>query len=356
MDPTSLQNTSTTSQVFPTLGAEWKILSPIHVVLSIYITFQNSLVIHHYLSDWKRISSSLFILIAAADIGNALSEIGRNILEFSCTKNTTMQVQNWVSRSLILFGMFCYVISSYLYLVLTVIKTVNIVNPFYRLSKWFIYISLSAVSFMYFALYTSDNVFDVVLDGRGFQKCSVYNGLFSYLIFVATLGQITLGFIANYNAYVYQYILIFFLVIQFCVPGIIVLVCMPLQMFYIKKALSASENPALNNANHINITVFMISFLYLCSVTVFAIVSLYIHINFKTIVYWPPHIPIPLLSFGKYTLPLLNAALFPTILILRKLDLRAEFRNYIVKVLLLPLTIFHKVRSLVLRRNGYTEI
>ena len=92
MDPTSLQNTSTTSPVFTTLGAEWEILSPIHIVLSIYITFQNSLVIHHYLSDWKRISSFLFILIAAADIGNALSEIG----------------------------------------------TVNIVNPFYRLSKWFI--------------------------------------------------------------------------------------------------------------------------------------------------------------------------------------------------------------------------
>ena len=207
---------------------------------------------------------------------------------------------------------------------------------------------------MYFALYISDNVYDVVLDGGRFQKCSVYGGLFSYLIFVATLGQITLSFVANYNAYVYENILIFFLVIQYCVPGIIVLVCMPLQMFYIKKAFSASENPALNTANHINITVFMISLLYLCSVTVFAIVSLYIHI--KTMMYWPPHIPIPLLSFGKYTLPLLNAALFPTILILRKPDLRTEFRNYIRKMLLLPRSIFCKVRSLVLRRNGYTEI
>ena len=145
------------------------------------------------------------------------------------------------------------------------------------------------------------------------------------------------------------------LIIQLCLPGMIVLVCMLLQMFYIKKAFSRSENQVVNTANHANLTVFMISLLYVCSVSVYSFRMLFQHIQmFIYNTYTPFHYR--LLSFGKYTLPLVNAALFPTILILRKRDLRAQFRNYIVKMLLLPVTIFGKVRSLVPRRSGYIQI
>jgi hypothetical protein len=58
----------------------------------------------------------------------------------------------------------------------------------------------------------------------------------------------------------------------------------------------------------------------------------------------------------RFTLPLLNAALFPTILILRKPDLRAKYQTYILNVCCLPLTVFRRVCHQVQRRRGYTEI
>ena len=60
---------------------------------------------------------------------------------------------------------------------------------------------------------------------------------------------------------------------------------------------------------------------------------------------------------AQYTVPLLNAALFPTILILRKRDLRITYWNYITHVFSLAVTLCDRVRNLIQgRRGGYTEI
>jgi hypothetical protein len=58
---------------------------------------------------------------------------------------------------------------------------------------------------------------------------------------------------------------------------------------------------------------------------------------------------------ARYTVPLLNAALFPTILILRKPDLRARYRGYISAVLCLPVSLFFRIHRRI-RAIGYTEI
>ena len=355
LETSEIKLVTTTPQIFS--GADWSILTPFHIILSIHIIFQNSLVIHHYHKDWKRLSSLLFILIAAADIGNAFSEMGRNILELLCLNNSSIRMQYWFPFISILFGQFCYVVSSYFYLVLTVIKTINIVNPFYRLNKRYICISLCVVSLTYFALYIYDNFFFITGPGPWTlhpEKCTVNAGFFRDLVAISVLGQTLLG--SNMSSSERDCYAIALLMIQLCIPGFIVLVCMPLQMFYIKKAFSACENPVLNTANHVNITVFMISLLYFCGVSVFSFCILYIDIH--QIIFTDTHVFVNYLwpILGKYTLPLLNAALFPTILILRKPDLRAEFKNYINKMLLLPLSIFLKVRSLVLRRNGFIQI
>jgi hypothetical protein len=135
---------------------------------------------------------------------------------------------------------------------------------------------------------------------------------------------------------------------------------MILQMVYIKKEFRGSENQLLNNANRINFTVFLISLLYLGSVAIFCfpILVAYLKLDFL----FSDH---PEVMIGKFTLPLLNAALFPTILILRnaalfptililrKPDLREVYWNYILTWCYLPLTVFRKVRYQVQRRRGY---
>ena len=138
--------------------------------------------------------------------------------------------------------------------------------------------------------------------------------------------------------------------VQFGLPCLIVLVCMVLQMIYIKKAFVGHENPLLNTANQVNLTVFIISLLYLISV------SLYFMATYPLIEYTDQILVPPLRVLFQFTLPLMNAALFPTILILRKPEMRARYKNYITEALLLPLTIYGKVRHLVQRRRGYTDI
>ena len=66
----------------------WRYFSSVHINLIIYIITQNSLIIYHYYKDWKRLSSFLFILIAATDIGFALSELGRDTLALLCIKDS----------------------------------------------------------------------------------------------------------------------------------------------------------------------------------------------------------------------------------------------------------------------------
>jgi hypothetical protein len=131
---------------------------------------------------------------------------------------------------------------------------------------------------------------------------------------------------------------------------------MVLQMIHIKKSLGGSANPQQQTANQVNLTIFLVSLLYLASVsTYFFIIAIEYHgmnvspkdsaQSFANVV-----------AISLYTLPLLNAALFPTILILRKADLRATYGNYILNVCCMPLTVFKKVRHQVQGRSGYIEI
>jgi hypothetical protein len=136
---------------------------------------------------------------------------------------------------------------------------------------------------------------------------------------------------------------------------------MVLQMMYIKDAFGRSENPQQNIANQANLTVFLVSLLYLSSVSLFAFPMLRVFIN----TFFAPNSDnghdasffiLFTVALGNFTLPLLNAALFPTILILRKPELRAVYRNYTTTVFFFPLTVCDKVRLLVQRRRGYTQI
>ena len=350
----------TTSHTIPIFLHELQYFIPIHIILCIYITTQNSLIIFHYHKDWKRISSLLFILIAATDIGNAFSGFGRSRFTLLCLSNRSVPWRfSYVTlyTFIIRFGQFSFILSAFLNVFLTVVKTINIVNPFHRLNKRAIYVTLVMICFPYVTLLISDSFADY----KEIESFKCYIDLADAFT-IESLGKSTLEYVIkdaddkNFN--LVEYLEIVLLVVEVFLPCLTVLICMIPQMFYIKKAFSRSENPALNNANHVNLTIFLISMLFATSISFFSATVLSSHIC-SLIAGWSSFcfsLPLFLTIFVKYTLPYLNAALFPTILILRKPDLRAEFKNYIMKILFLPLTIFYKLRSVVLRRRGYTEI
>ena len=159
MSRTLSQIDSTTSHL---LLPQLVYFPPFHIILCVYITIQNSLVIFHYRKDLKRLSSLLFILIAAADMGNAISGFGRNILDLLCVTNIIAHLQCSIATISFKFGLFCYAISIFLGVVLTVVKTINIVNPFYRLNKRAVHVTICLFCFVYFALDVSDCYFSLM--------------------------------------------------------------------------------------------------------------------------------------------------------------------------------------------------
>ena len=319
-------------------------LAPVNLTLAVYIIIQNSMIIYHYFKDWKRLSSLLFILIAAADIGSACSAIGRGSITLLCANYEPLPqlLPSWVYVTNISFGYFFYVTSTFLGLVLTIVKTINIINPFYRLQERVLKVCLAIFPSVGLILISADIWYSVKTFG---SFCLGFQGFWMFLTMnLSLVGEATLAI----STLISMALLIF----ELAIPGIIVLICMFLQMSYIKSSFGQSADPRLNTANRANLTIFMISFLYLlsisysCSAIILGFYNIPMNDSILDIYYsWN--------LVAKFTLPLVNAALFPTILILRKAELKVTYRVYISTVLHLPVTVFCSIRH---RVSGYTNI
>ena len=141
------------------------------------------------------------------------------------------------------------------------------------------------------------------------------------------------------------------LYIHYLIPAVTVVICAFIQMRYISRTLQSRQNDYFDSARHINITIGMIAGLFLVCNATFSIII--------TFAACSVHVPPILVGFALYTLPLVNALFFPLILILRKRDLRAEFKKRVLKVLsvLYRVSGFRKIGrffySLYLKIQGY---
>ena len=307
------------------------------------------MIIYNYSKDWKRLSSCLFILIAAVDIGSACSELARGSVGLLCFHDENMTMQPWIFVTYLSFGLLCYVTSTFFGMVLTVVKTINIINPFYRINGRAWRTCLTLFPLIGFTIFVTDTwlwISKMWLSKP--EPC--YKGPWTALLQIQNLGeQILLNFaFERLNT-------IFLVSFQLSLPCLIVLVCMILQIIYIKKALRESADPRQTTANHVTLTIFLISLLYLLSASVYSAFLLFeLFFPGRTIIFLlDPHVYVIPVMVAKYTLPLLNAALFPTILILRKPELKARYRGYVGTVLHAPVSIFYYIRN---RGRGYTVI
>ena len=140
---------------------------------------------------------------------------------------------------------------------------------------------------------------------------------------------------------------------EYSLPCLVVLICMIMQIWYIKRGFAGEGGQ--NTARHASITVLLVSVLYFISNSAFVIVSTLSHV--KAI-----HPSIKsykiLLMTVKFTLPLLNAALFPLIIILRKSSLRGEVKEMFRRILSLVgagfTRMFRRILSLV--GAGFTRM
>ena len=129
---TTANSPTSTSFVFDGHYFGYQYISPLNITIALYIIIQNSVIIYDYHKDWRRISCQFFIMVASVDIGSACLEIGRGSISLLCLKDPSMRMHPWTFLVCQEFGVLCYVTSTFFVLVLTVVKTINIMRPFYR--------------------------------------------------------------------------------------------------------------------------------------------------------------------------------------------------------------------------------
>jgi len=203
-------------------------------------------------------------------------------------------------------------------MVLSVTKTINIVNPFYRINTSVIKVVLVLVSLFW----CSVNLGDLVLAYQQYSprwRCLdwLWN-LSDYYIGVFVLARLTNAYTLDGGVLKMDSSLRFTLLgVHYILPSMIVLVCMAVQMCFIRRVLTNQRD----TANHANLTVLLVSLLFFVCNSAYAIMYASITGLFNSIAY----------CLFRYTLPLLNAALFPLIIILRKDALRRRYRNLVVR-------------------------
>ena len=284
---TTANSPTSTSSVFDGHDFGFQYISPLNITIALYIILQNSVIIYDYHKDWRRISCLFFLLVASVDIGSACLEIGRGSISLLCLKDPSMRMHPWTFLVCQKFAVLCYVISTFSVLVLTVVKTINIMRPFYRQNNRL----LKIVLFIYPSILLVVCIIDVwdlnyyITTGRDDNpKCGVVEGPWAIFATIINLGRVTTAlvlklmeryFTLSHGAAMRMYYIMSIVepLAQFGLPCLIVFVCMVLQMIYIKKAFGGHENPLLNTANQANLTVFLISLLYLISVSLYCMTT-----------------------------------------------------------------------------------
>ena len=98
-------------------------LTPINLLLALYILLQNSLVLYDHYPDRRRVSSLLFLLIAGADIITAVSQLIRGCAAVLCLMDQTIYLPRWALILYISPGLFSYMASIFFFVVQTDVKT-----------------------------------------------------------------------------------------------------------------------------------------------------------------------------------------------------------------------------------------
>ena len=341
----------------------YKYLTPIDLALALYIILQNSVILYDYYPDRRRVSSLLFLLIAGADVITAASQLVRGTVATVCLRDETFSLQSWIFLLYITPGLLSYISSIFFSVVLTILKTINIINPFYRVNQDLLKSALVLVPT--FALFVS--ILDMVfwhqhfqrdpITGNGYKVCTVgQERAYDNLIFIGggvVMRIMDLSFISSGT--LYDSLTFILLSCEYVVPCGIVLVCMVVQMVYVSVVFGSGCKLRRSLGNHVNLTVFLISVLFLVCNGSFALCFFLFYIyQVDMELYDDPRYSVEMVA--KFTFPLLTAALFPTIIILRKPDLRIRYKGYIAAVLSGLMFLCRAVRRMCTRNSGYSTI
>ena len=304
---------------------------PFNISIAVFILIQNSIIIADLYKDRTRIVPTLFMCIAASDMVSAVTQLVQASVGLLCLQNEDLWIPTWLVVCYLSVGLLGYACSFFYNTVLVIIKAIHMAKPFCRLNASAIRKSLLVGSLFLLGIVIGDNVvIEFEFTFKGDHSCGVQWFFTTEYWF---LGECIWGAILfpknEYDGKNPIYLVP--VAVEFVIPCLIMLVCMVIQMIFIYKNLSSSTD---NTARHANITVFMVSMLYFVCNGTFGIYSLLLsgikRSSFRNSVGLTEDVVM------QRTLPLLNAAIFPLIIILRKPDLRQKYKDFLARIFFFP--------------------
>ena len=315
----------------------FKHMAPLNLCLSSIVLLQNTVIIMDFYAHREMLSSLLFILIAAADMLTAGIEVARSSVALTCIRENHSEVYAWLIISYLMLGIFSYNCSVFCNLVLTVVKAIHISNPFYQLQTRAIKIALVTFSFLCLIVCAADVFFwhDLLSDKR---SC-YFHWLYVDAIGYAGEGAMVYYFKLTRGQQIGHGVL---LCSQYLVPSIIVLVCMGIQVYFIKK-MTLLTLDARDSVHRAHYTVLLVSLSFFVCTCAYPIIFVFKRVPSMEIYTEDLH---RLAMVVKYTLPLLNSLLFLLILVIRRSSIRRRNWECLQKLLLCPALVYEKLRRL----------
>ena len=321
------------------LFSNW--LTLLNYFLVVFLIIHNSIIVRFYYLHRTDITQLLFLLIGLADIFAAIAMI--ILLVFATLYNKDLvgplPYQRGIIMVLLMFPVATACSRSF-NVIMSLIKTINIASIAWRGTPVQIHnTAVIAFSFFMFLLWLSLNTSDLILiwlhDIVRFHTNwkLLDKEMLRFLFLSAEPGQETSIKLAEIflgqtrqelnDHHVSNSIVWAFVVIHLLLPSFITLICMLIQACSIKITLAPSEesNSSLPSASYVNTTIFMITALFCVCHSAFGIYQFNFKIGHDSVIF-----------SLEFTLPLVNGALFPLIIILRKQSLRERYRDFFLRM------------------------
>ena len=314
-------------------GLIYNWVTPVNFTLSLFIVIHNSIIVRSYYLERTGIVQLIFLWIGIADI---FAAIGVMVFTISSTLYYNGVVDPLPFQNGVIFFLLVTPValacSRSLNVFVTMIKTINITSIARRgIPVHTNNIALFIVCFATFILWLAANTFGVIIDwmayyeeGDAFAHILINMLGYSSLLGLCILEYIVYWFDLSSVPDCNRFEIVFVITFHYILPPIITFITMVIQAFFIKSSIQQDSISNQPSAFYINMTIFMVTALFCCCHTALCIYMLHAYSMADNIFNVYPNYT---WSFFEYTPLLVNAALFPVIIILRKQSLRDKYRD-----------------------------
>ena len=340
-------------------------LSPLTIPLGLIVITQNVVIFLNYYKDRNKLIRSLFMGIAMSDILRAQGELVLSVI--SILAYTGLVEVTVLYKSLVYYMLTALPGANWskvFNLAMTISITIKVVNPFDRIDSNRFMGVVTCCCITIAMLHLSD----VIMVIEETPKLNFYDPsigrAYLYLFFVFSFvvpGGLTTVILycmrdesgksrcdrdymhTGNNKEIFDNLQYSMAAVYFLVPPLVVLICMVIQVMYLRRSLPEEESKAAslmpNTARNASITVISVSLLFFICNTLYVclIVGFWLYYNAH---HWDKesHSDNVITDWGvglglsEFTLPLMYAVFYPVILICRKEELRRRYVNYWRKV------------------------